>query len=216
MNKYSWLSLAITLSLLSPAQLSLLAQTTTSNSQAKPTTTQQPIPNTTVTIPKATAIVVTFPNNTQFDAGGQKSFPIVLRLAEPILDNNGNVLAPVNSRVNALLVPVDKSTQIVLQSLIIKGKIVPIKAYSQKIPGIKIRVKTRMEQAKNYALSSGRFGTVALAFNNNSNSSDMVKFTLISQAAGAIVGFLSPRSILVTEFAQNSEYILMLEETVAL
>lgn len=219
MNKQTWLNIIATLSLLTPltpATLPILAQTTPLNSQEQPTNIQQSIENNTLTIPKSTAIIINFSSNVQFDAGGKESLPVILRLVEPIIDSSGNIIVPANSRVDALIVPTDKSAKIIANSLIINGKVVPIKASSQMIPSVKVTLKTRMEQAKNYALSVGRFGPTVLVFDNESDSNDMIKSAIIAQGIGAIVGFLSPRSIDVANFVQNSEYILTLEEAITL
>ena len=207
MNKNYWLNLAITLCLLNPTTLPAFAQIATANSQEQNSSIQLDSNRTTPTIPQSTAIVVTFPSDFSFDAGDGKNYPITLRLAEPIMDNKGNLVAPANSPVDATLVPTDGDAQIIVKSLIINGKLVPVQAVSRNIPSVRITVKSRMEQAINYAQS---FGTIENNSNNISNAN------LLSHGIGAIVGFLSPQYQQVANFVKGSEYILVLEEEVAL
>ncbi len=216
MNKYTWLNLIVSLSLLTPGTLPVLAQTTPSNYQEQPTTIQQPIENNTRVIPKSTAIIINFPSNVQFDAGGNKNLPIILRLVEPILDNYGNIAVPANSRVDALIIPTDKNAKIIANSLIINGQVVPIKASTPMIPSVKVTIKSRMEEAQNYARTFSRTGTGMLVFDGETDSNDMIRSVIIAGGMGAIIGFLSPKSVDVANFVQDSEYILTLEEAVPL
>ncbi|HBE17663.1 MAG TPA: hypothetical protein DEG17_00225 [Cyanobacteria bacterium UBA11149] len=214
MNKQTYLSIIASLSLLNPITPPILAQTTPSNYQEQPTITQPIIKKNTRIIPQSTAIIITFPNNVQFDAGGKDSFPIILRLVEPILDHTGNIIAPANSRLNAAIVPSNKSAKIIANSLIVNGKVLPIKASSQTIPSVKVTVRSRMEQAQNYAQTFSRTGTATLIFDSETNSNDMIRSMIIAGGMGAIIGFLSPKSVDVANFTQNTEYILTLEEAV--
>ncbi len=168
------------------------------------------------------AIVVTFPNNVEFDAGGNKQQPVVLRIVEPVYNNAGNVVIPTNSRVEALLVPVgkgkDKGTMIFAKSLIINGKLYPLNAtLSNKIPARKISQKSRLQQANTYASSVSRFSPpVSTYFSDGTETQVPSRNTLLIQGVGAIIGYLNPRSILKSKIPQGSEYILHLQEPLSL
>lgn len=175
--------------------------------------------------PKTTnieAIVVSFPNNIEFDAGAKKQQPVVLRIVEPVYNNARKVVIPANSRVEALLVPVgkgkDKGTMIFAKSLIMNGKSYPLNAtLSNKIPARKITKKTRLEQANTYASSVSRFSPpVSNNFPSGVGSQTRAKNTLVIQGVGAIIGYLTPRSILTSNIPQGSEYILHLQQPLSL
>jgi hypothetical protein len=216
MNKNYWLNLVITLCLLNPTTLPVFAQTAAANLQEQNSSIQLDSNRTTPTIPQSTAIVVTFPSDFSFDVGDGKNYPITLRLAEPIMDNKGNIVAPANSPVDATLLPIDGDAQIVAKSLIINGKLVPIQAVSRTIPSVKVTLKSRMEQATNYAQSFGSVSSPIIGFTDQNNSNNTSNANLLSHGIGAIVGFLSPQYQQVANFVKGSEYILVLEEEVAL
>ncbi|MEM1393166.1 MAG: hypothetical protein AAGG00_07690 [Cyanobacteria bacterium P01_H01_bin.150] len=208
MNKRFFFNFTLSLFILAPVSLPVLAKET--NTKA---ITEQPSPRNTF----IEAIIVTFPNDVEFDAGGKKQLPVVLRTVEPVYNNVGKVVIPANSRVEAVLVPAEKGTMIVASSLIMNGKSYPFRAASSnKIPANKITKKSRMEQAMTYSASVSRFSPVYNNLTGSTQSQEMIRNNLLIQGAGAIVGFLSPRSKLVSSFSKGNEYILHLERPLSL
>ncbi|PSO85989.1 MAG: hypothetical protein BRC45_03315 [Cyanobacteria bacterium QS_5_48_63] len=112
-----------------------------------------------ITIPRSSAVTVTFCSNLQFDPQQTGSFPVTLFLARPILDSNGKVIAPVNTLVRAKLKPIDKKEdeeedenqgfKIKPEALVIGGRFIPIETSSVSIPTL-----ASVRQQNNYTYSS--------------------------------------------------------------
>ena len=208
MNKQFFLNFTLSLFVLAPIPLPVLAKET--NIQ---TITEQPSPRNTF----IEAIIVTFPSDIEFDVGGKKQLPVVLRIVEPVYNNLGKVVIPANSRVEAVLVPAEKGTMIVASSLIMNGKSYPLRATnSNKIPANKITKKSRMDQAMTYSASVSRFSPVYNNLTGSTQSQEMTRNNLLIQGVGAIVGFLTPRSMLGSRIPKGSEHILHLEQPLSL
>lgn len=212
MNKRILSSLTLSLSLLATTSFTAFAKDI--NTKA---ITEKPSPQTT----NIESIIVTFPNNVEFDAGGKKQRPVVLRIVEPVYNNAGKVVIPASSRVEAVLVPVgkgkDKGTMIFAKSLIMNGKSYPLSATgSTTIPARKITKRSRLEQAQKYGFSVSRFSPVYSTFTGGTESQEMIRNTLLMQGVGAIIGYLSPRSKLASRIPEGSEHILHLQKTLSL
>ncbi|AFY57246.1 hypothetical protein Riv7116_4835 [Rivularia sp. PCC 7116] len=208
MNKQLFLNLSLSLLLLAPLPSPALAEDINIKTIKQKTSYQST---------NIEAIIVKFPNDIEFDVGGKKKLPVVLRTVEPVLNHVGKVIVPANSRVEAVLVPVDKATIIVAKSLIMNGKSYPLHAATRnKIPANKITKKSRMEQANTYSSSVARLSPVYNNLTGSRGSQQINKNAVIIQGVGAIVGFLSPRSMLASIIPQNSEHILHLEKPLSL
>ena len=123
---------------------------------SEPSSQQQ---NQKITIPRSSAVTVTFCSDLQFDPQQTGSFPVTLFLARPILDSNGKVIAPVNTLVRAKLKPIDKKEdeeedenqgfKIKPEALVIGGRFIPIETSSVSIPTL-----ASVRQQNNYTYSS--------------------------------------------------------------
>lgn len=167
------------------------------------------------------SIVVAFPNNVEFDAGGKKKRPVVLRIVDSVHNNRGKLVIPKGARVEAVLVPVgtgkQKGTMIVAKNLVMNGQSYPLNATASTIiPANKIPRRSRMEQAANYSSSFARFSPMYTSFTGGKESSDYLRNTLIFQGIGAFAGYLSPRSILASRIPQGSEHVLHLQQALSL
>lgn len=98
-----------------------------------------------ITIPEASAITVTFCSTVRFDSKQKSGFPAVVYLARPIMDSNGNVLAPVNSMVNVQLKPKGKEIKITADALVVGGRFIPIKSSQLSVP-----ILSKTDQQTNY------------------------------------------------------------------
>jgi hypothetical protein len=99
------------------------------------------------TIPKSSAVTVTFCSKVKFDPEKKESYPITLFLARPIMDSNGNIIAPVNSLVRGRLEAKEseedddddednESTQIKVEALVIGGRFIPVETSPLSIPAL--------------------------------------------------------------------------------
>ncbi len=216
MNKGTIISTALGLSFLAIANVPVFAlgngpQTTIENQEKQ--TTKQTKDNTDY----VEIIIVKFTKNIKFDAGGKEKQPVVLRIVESIYNKGGKLVIPAGSRIGALLVPTgkgkEKGTMIIAKSLIINGKEYPLNAISRnKIPANETERKTRLQQAEKYRISFKKAFPISPNLNGETQSQQMNKNTMIMEGLGAVAGFLSPRSKLVSNFSQGEEYILHLEK----
>ena len=167
------------------------------------------------------SIVVAFPNNVEFDAGGDKQRPVVLYIVESVYSNQGKLVIRKGSRIEAVLVPVgkgkQKGTMIVAKTLVMNGKSYPLNATASTIiPANKIPRRSRMEQAANYSSSFARFSPMYTSFTGGTESSEFLRNTLVFQSIGAVAGYLTPRSILASRIPQGSEHVLHLQQPLSL
>ena len=167
------------------------------------------------------SIIVAFPNNVEFDAGGKKKKPVVLRSVDSVYNNQRKLVIPKGARVEAVLVPVgkgkQKGTMIVAKALVMNGQSFPLNATTSAIiPAHKIPRRSRMEQAANYSSSFARFSPMYTSFTGSTQSSEFLKNTLLFQGIGAITGYLTPRSMLASRIPEGSEHILHLQQPLSL
>lgn len=102
-------------------------------------------------IPASSAIAVTFCAGFEVNSKHKSGFPATLFLARPLLDSNGNMIAPVNSLVTAQLKPTGEGVEITAEALVIGGLVVPIKTSTLSIPMI-----SSVRQESNAYYSSGQ------------------------------------------------------------
>lgn len=102
-------------------------------------------------IPSSSAIAVTFCAGFEVNSKHKSGFPATLFLARPLLDSNGNMIAPVNSLVTAQLKPTGEGVEITAEALVIGGLVVPIKTSTLSIPMI-----SSVRQESNAYYSSGQ------------------------------------------------------------
>lgn len=89
-----------------------------------------------ITIPRLSAIITMFCFNLNFNHGQDSSFPVTLFLARPIIDSNGNVIAPINSLVNAMVEANGNEIEIQLNALVIGGSYIPIETPKVTLPAL--------------------------------------------------------------------------------
>ena len=90
----------------------------------------------TITIPRLSAIVTIFCSNLNFNHEQDSSFPVTLSLAQPIIDGNGSVIAPINSLVNAMVEANGNEIKIHLNALVIGGRYIPIETQKIALPAL--------------------------------------------------------------------------------
>ncbi len=175
-------------------------------------------------IPPSSAIAVTFCSDFEFNSKHESGFPITLFLARPILDSNGNTIAPVNSLVSAKLQPTDEGAEMKAESLVVGGRVIPIKTSTIPIPML-----TRVRR-ENFSYSYGQNNQgLALGLANglqkwlgnqgvlSEGVSDVLNFGL-SVAEGVSTGLNNRKSKATTtrKFPERILYVLTLTSTIAL
>ena len=177
---------------------------------------QMPVPSTPnqeVTIPQSSAITITFSSPVTFDAGQKQSLPITAFLAQPLLDSNGNIVAPANSPVSVQLKPTQGGVQIQAESLVIGGRVIPIQASSLFIPGHTV---TAANNGTTQPVLGNIGGSIGNILNSATHSTtDLAPMgTNVGSVLDAVLGSGSSKSVRVVEIPQGSIYILTLQAPV--
>lgn len=211
MKKHTLLGTALVLFMSGPISLPASAEPTS------PATPQ--VANQAPTIPQSTAIVVAFPSEVIFDAKQRQDYPATVLLAQPILDNYGNAVAPANSPVSVRLKPTDKGAQIIVDSLIVGGQVVPIQASGVAIPGETVtKVSAKQQAQENSPVYSRLLGGLGGAFGGTGDQGieRAKQGGLLGAGIGALTGLTSSKKALVVRVPQGSAYVLTLQAPVAL
>ncbi|MBD2774777.1 hypothetical protein [Iningainema tapete] len=189
-------------------------------SVAQESTPQQ---NQEVTIPKSSAITISFPTPVTFNAGQKKSLPTAALLAHPILDSNGNVVAPPSSPVSIELQPFDGGAKIVAQSVVIGGRVIPITASSPLIPGKTVTIASGAQLAQeNQYFYRNLVGSVFGVFGSANRASNDIITNLtnfgntVGTGIGILTGLSSPKTTRQVEITSGSMYVLTLQAPVTL
>jgi hypothetical protein len=95
------------------------------------------VANETVTIPKSSAIIVSFPAEIMLDPKRQHNVPMTLPLMRPIVDVNGNIVVPAKSLVIAQLKSMPGGDLIEVTAVVVGGQVVPINAIGTLVPAQK-------------------------------------------------------------------------------
>ncbi|MCA1991146.1 MAG: hypothetical protein LDL41_03740 [Coleofasciculus sp. S288] len=211
MKKRSLLNVTLAISMLGFATFPALAETRQSNT---PLVFDQ-----VVTIPQSTAIVVAFPSNVEIpDVENMQKQPITLILVQPLLDKLGNEVVPANSPINGQLEPSENGVRVLVNSIVVHGRVVPIQSSSLVIPG-QVRSASRSREFGQAVSSLG--AGIGDAFGRPSNPSSDAP-TLGDQLAaggavlGTLIGAVSPRKAHTVMIPQGSVYMLTLQTPVTL
>jgi hypothetical protein len=169
-----------------------------------------------INIPQDTAIIVSFPASVTVDVGQKKDYPLTVPLASPIQDSLGNVVAPENTPVTIILKPTDGGAKIIAQSLVVKGRIVSIKASSQMIPGTTITHMRANDKAVENGSVWGRIGGSTLGFISQGDPDQFDRGAMLGSAVGLISGLRSAENTRIVQIPQSSVYVLSLEAPIQL
>lgn len=162
---------------------------------------------------QSTAIAVIVPQSIYFDADAGQEVPLTLALAQPITDMQGNVRVPVNSLVNARITSTNGGGQIIAESVIVNGKVFPIRAVSAVIPSTETTVNDGQARAEINTSSLGRTGmaigcAVEGLFGGECNSNAMRTGGSIGLALGWVSNQENPETRQVVQIQQGSLFIL--------
>lgn len=167
-------------------------------------------------IPQSAALVIAFPQGVQLDAEKDKSHPMTVLLAQPILDRTGREIVRANSPVSVKLVPSEGNIKIVTESIVVGGQFVPVQATSSIIPSVKKTVVSGNEKARRNSRPWARLGSSFVGAIGKGDSDSILKGGLAGNAIGILGGITSPKKVAVVSIPQGSVYILKLEAPVTL
>jgi hypothetical protein len=180
-------------------------------------------------LPASSAVTVMFCNNIKFDAEQRSAFPVTLFLARPLMDAQGNVIAPTNSLVSATVTPTKEGVRLAAEGLVVGGQYIPIQTPQLSVP-ILSEVQRQNSYYSGYSFRQQNPGVYFNVANNlqswlgtqgvfNDGTSDIFGAGL-AVAAGVASGMMNernqPEEIKTTEVAQGVMLIFPLLNDVAL
>lgn len=197
-----------------PLALSLAFGTAVAPTLAEPgTTVTQQVRQGNTVIPAQSAVVVSFPQQLQVDAGQNQELPIPLVLIQPIYDQYGNEVVPANSVVKAKVVTGNEQAQIIVESLIIRGRVVPARAVSSPLSATTVTVSSSRDEARRYGAELTSFvGSVMGVL--GADSQTIMQGGYGGNVLGMLIGRSSPKEVSVVGIPQGSTHVLTLQEAV--
>jgi hypothetical protein len=165
-------------------------------------------------IPASAAIAIGFPDELVLNA--RKETVATLRTAQPVYDEQGEEVAPINSLISARLKPTKGGVEIVADSLLIRGRVVPIQASSIVVPGQSVTMISGAEHAKEASMIGSKLGGQALGAINPENFVGIKSGAMAGGAVGILFGLFSPKKETVVKIPQGSIYILSVQSAVIL
>lgn len=170
-----------------------------------------------ITIPQSTGIIVTFPASVVVNVeDDDDEYPLTLPLAQAITDPQGNVIVPQNTPVSIVLRPIDEGAQIVAQSIVVGGQIVPIQATSPVIPATTVTHQTANQRAVENGAVFGRLSGSVFGFMNSGDPDEFDQGAMLGSALGLASGLLNPNTDKIVQIPQGSVYVLALAAPIAL
>lgn len=186
-----------------------------------PPTLANPLPSpaevapTSVTLGTDTGLVVQFPIafNLTIDEG--QPYPISLPLAQAILDDQGHVLVPAQTPVGIRLQPQNGGVQLIAESLVVNGRLIPISGYGPIIPGTTMTYEGANAAAtQSSAVFSDLFANAAgLLSNGDPNSYS--QGGMLGGIVGTLAGLQSPQTARVVQIPKDATYVLSLNTSVS-
>ncbi|MGB8699239.1 MAG: hypothetical protein WCD18_07475 [Thermosynechococcaceae cyanobacterium] len=185
-------------------------------------------PDEMITIPKSSAIVVSFPAEITLDPKRKHDVPITLTLIQPIVDSEGQIVAPAKSLATAKMKAMKGGDLIEVVSVVVGGRVIPINAIGTLVPA-----QNKPEDVANPVVGSpGLLNNTLLALQQSSAISNRVlsgfgvgrnrpfsAYEAIDLGLAIGVGLTQPVPVIPPAFvniAQNTVYILTLASPVTI
>jgi hypothetical protein len=187
-------------------------QTGTQTRQVNPTALKSSKPAARV-IPADSVIMIGFPRELSLDAS--KPTTHMLQLAQPIYDDHGEELIPVNAYINVKLKPTQEGIEVVADAVTVKGRKVALTTNSVIIPGQTLTIKSGMEQAKeNRTAASGLFGSLLGGL--GASGAVMEQGMMLGNAGGWLTGLGAGQTMVVVKIPQGTVHMLATTTAVTL
>lgn len=142
-------------------------------------------PDEVVTIPKSSAIIVSFPAELILDPKRRHNVPITLPLLQPIVDSEGQIVAPAKSLVSAQLKSMKGGDLIEVTSVVVGGRVIPINALGTLVPA-----QHKPEDIANPVVpSAGRLNQTLDALRNSTTFTNRLTFDFSGQRRNNLSAF---------------------------
>jgi hypothetical protein len=172
-----------------------------------------------VTIPQSSAIIVSFPAEIILDPKRKHNLPITLPLLQPIVDTDGQVVAPAKSLVLAQLKAIKGGDLIEVTAVVVGGRVIPLHSEAVLVPAqhkfedVAAYFSNANPSRLNNVLNSAQTWQLTQSFGSDSDNPSISKFDLIGLGLAIGFGATQPVNKLPPPFvniAQGSVYILTL------
>ncbi|MBE7379823.1 MAG: hypothetical protein F6J95_000240 [Leptolyngbya sp. SIO1E4] len=226
MQKFLFIQLAVATSLLgaiapaswaesmptaNPPATNLPATNSPAPATAPTLTTETPVtPEAPITLNGGTGLVVQFPIALTLTIDEGQPYPISLPLTQAILDDQGNVIIPAQTPVGMLLQPQEGGVQLVAESLVVNGQLIPIVGMGPTIPGTTVTYEEANAAAtQSGAVFSDLFANAA-GLMGNGNPNLYSQGAMLGSIVGTLAGLQSPETARVVQIPQGASYVLSL------
>jgi hypothetical protein len=208
--KQALLNVALTVSMMGVTALPKMAQAQTVVS------VNQSSPSQGAVVPQTAGVIITFPAAVTVDVGQKQDYPLTLPLAQALTDSQGRTVVPENTPVSIKLKPTDGGIQIVAESLVVGGQIVPIQAASPVIPGTTITQMKGNQKAVETGAVYGRLGGSIFGVMGGGDPDRFDQGAMVGSALGLLSGLRSPEKVRIAQIPQGSVYVLALKSAINL
>jgi hypothetical protein len=166
---------------------------------------------------QASAFVVSIQDTVVFKPGDEVELPIVLGLAQPFALSE-SIIIPDGSMINAKIKPVEQGAQIIAESILVEGHVIPIQASSSVVPSESV-VLDESSRSDSGMGNFSRGGAAAGCIVNNlfGGSCDSESMDT-GMAVGSLFGWITganrrePETVDIVHFKPGSLHILSVQE----
>ena len=166
---------------------------------------------------QASAFVVAVQDTVFFKPGDEAELPIVLGLAQPFALTD-SIIIPDGSMINAKIMPLEQGAQIIAESILVEGHVIPVQAISSVVPSESIVLEessTSDSEMGNFSRGGAAAGCIVNnLFGGSCDSESMDTGMAIGSLFGWITGAnrREPETVDVVHFKPGSLHILSVQE----
>lgn len=224
MNKNAFLSIAVILSVLGlsghalastqPVEVELDKTPLTQPLKNQPSRVQlsetQPV-EAQPSAKQSMALIVAFPKSIDFNITNNQQLSTTLILAQPLVSRSGDLLADVNSPVQAQLIATDDGARIQVEAVVSEGRLLPVQAISSTISFIE-ESSTEGQKAGRGAGVWGRRGLAVGCLFNNCSADNQMMGGSAGAFLGSFIGQGQSDNQKIVQIPQGSVFILQVQE----
>jgi hypothetical protein len=165
---------------------------------------------------QASAFVVAVQDTVFFKPGDEVEIPIVLGLAQPFALSE-SIIIPDGSMINAKIMPVEQGAQIIAESILVEGHVIPVQAVSSVVPSEAIVLEessTSDNEMRNFSRGGAAAGCIVNNLFGGSCDSESMD---TGMAVGSLFGWITganrrePETVDVVHFRTGSLHILSVQ-----
>lgn len=163
-----------------------------------------------ITLGTNTGLVVQFPIPLTLTVDEGQPYPISLPLAQAIQDDQGNIVVPAQTPVGMRLQPQDGGVQLIAESIVVNGQLIPITGVGPTIPGTTVTYEGANALASQSSAVYGDLFANAAGLFSNGNPTLYSQGGMLGSIVGTLAGLQSAETARVVQIPQNATYVLSL------